>query len=113
MTSWDSTLRALRKHAEALVAEHADPHEEGREMWGASMQGLTVDHPDYAGDLWLLWGALTDWSDKPDSEGAKAIDAMRSVAAEWLHLDAEGLPSDEVKRHLDYWLDKVLGDERR
>lgn len=66
---------------------------------------------EYAGSMYCLWGALTDWVElKPDEE-ARACAEMARAAREWLALDPRD--SDAVCRYFDHWLYDVCGYKRR
>ncbi|MEU4483171.1 hypothetical protein AB0F68_34730 [Micromonospora sp. NPDC023966] len=75
---------------------------------GETLDVMTIG--EYAGSIYCLRGALTDWVElKPDEE-ERAFAEMARAAREWLALDPRD--SGTVRRYFDYWLYDVCGYER-
>jgi hypothetical protein len=105
------SLTAIRVRAEGLVAGSADPYEAGRDIQFTAMAAASGDSPDgeQCWALWLLWGALTDWSERKPDERPHAEVTMLRAAKEWLEV-----PDNEPawRRYFDHWLYSEMGLER-
>ncbi|MEU8795578.1 hypothetical protein [Streptomyces sp. NPDC048643] len=102
----DEMVSAYLEHTRHLahkVVHGADPYGTALCVMGATLDVFTTY--EHAGDVYGLWGALTDWVElKPDEE-ALAVGHMVSAAREWLALDHED--DDAVRGYLVRWHDFV------
>jgi len=92
----------------AVAAGYGDPYVAARRIWSEAMSGAAESH-DLMRPLWLLWGALTDWVEVKPEQAARAHEAMRRAADEWLALPREATSRDA---YFERWLYEEMGCER-
>lgn len=105
--AWSAYLDLTRRHAEQLLHTE-DPYDIALQFMGDSLDVFTIG--EFAGSMYNLWGALTDWVElKPDEQDRAEAEMVRA-AREWLALNPRD--SNAVGRYFDYWLHDVCGYER-
>jgi hypothetical protein len=105
--AWSAYLGRARDLAEQILRAD-DPYDLGMQFMGETLDVITIG--EYAGSMYCLWGALTDWVElKPDEEDSAFAEMVRA-AREWLALDPHD--RDAVRRYFDHWLYDVCGYER-
>ncbi len=105
--AWSAYLERARDLAEQILRAD-DPYDLGLLFMGETLDVMKIG--EYAGSMYCLWAALTDWVElKPDEED-RAFAEMARAAREWLALDPHD--GDAVLKYFDYWLYDVCGYER-
>ncbi|WP_330307557.1 MULTISPECIES: hypothetical protein [unclassified Streptomyces] len=102
----DPIVSAYLEHTRHLVHNviHGDdPYDSALHVMGATLDFFPAY--EHAGDVYCLWGALTDWVEVKPHEKALAVGHMVTAAREWLALDHDD--DDAVRGYLVSWHDLV------
>jgi hypothetical protein len=102
-------LREITEETRKIAAGVENPYDFGCRIWEIAFRLAAKSH-DLMWPMWLIWGALTDWSeDIKQEEKASAEAAIVRAAHEWIALETD-IPSREA--YFNHWLYEELGYDR-